>query len=92
MDLRQGGEEGLRGGKKPGRKSFLDPAQLESLKQDLTQTPRALGYQSEHWSGRLLVRHLKKRFAIVLSLRQCQRLLRRLSEGVISTSASEEKS
>lgn len=72
------GAEGLRCCKKPGRRSYLDPAQREILKEDLTQTPRALGYRGERWSGRLLARHLKKRFDVVLSLRQCQRLIRRL--------------
>ncbi|MCX8048187.1 MAG: helix-turn-helix domain-containing protein [Methylohalobius sp.] len=71
------GEKGLRPQEKPGRKSLLDAAQLGILKLDLDRSPRAFGYQEERWSGRLLVRHIEKRFKVALSLRQCQRLLRR---------------
>ncbi len=57
-----------------GRRPRLDSNQLERLKSDLTHAPGYFGYR-DPWSGYLLAHHLKLRYEVVLSVRQCQRLL-----------------
>ena len=33
------------------------------------------GYREESWNGKLLSQHLEDRYAVPISVRQCQRLL-----------------
>jgi DNA-binding CsgD family transcriptional regulator len=61
-----------------GRPRALSPRQLGDLTDDLRQTPRAFGYHSDLWSGKLLARHLAERYGVELSARRCRWLLDKL--------------
>lgn len=60
-----------------GRPPRLTPAQHLQLDRDLGQPPSATGLAQGRWTGKLLARHLEGHFGVLLSQRQCQRLLRR---------------
>lgn len=73
------GVDGLREQPKaiPGS-TKLTQAQLHSLEQNLRDSPGELGYESCEWTGGLLRTHLERAHNVTLSVRHCQRLLRRL--------------
>ena len=73
-----GGIEELIPGKPPGRPSRLSQGQMEELKVDVSTHPRKLGYDFSNWEGKNVAHHIKKKFAIDLSVRQCQRVLHTL--------------
>lgn len=58
-----------------GRPARLDAAQRRQLYLDLARPPPLPGRGEPRWDGRLLQRHLQSRYAVGLSLRQCQRAL-----------------
>jgi transposase len=62
----------------PGRPSKLTDEQKERLKADVLTHPRELGYEFSNWEGKSVAYHIKQRFAVELSVRQAQRLLREL--------------
>ena len=71
------GINGLAKGGGQGRRGRLSPSQLAHLQEDLQHKPAFFGYQGR-WTGKLVASHLDRHYKIVLSLRQCQRLLRHL--------------
>lgn len=70
---------GLREESKSGRPPKISRLQLEALKTDINRDPRAFGYQTRAWNGKLMVVHLQERYRLSLGVRQCQRLLRQLT-------------
>ena len=74
------GVAGLADDKKTGRLSKLSFNQLRALRSDLRVNPQCLGYQQAEWTGRNLAEHILDKFAVRLSIRQCQRLLRQLQQ------------
>jgi transposase len=74
----KGGLEALREGERPGRPATLDPRQWQKLQRDLRKTPRDFGIPATLWDGPVLAEHLRRRYGVLLSVRQCQRLFRRL--------------
>ncbi len=74
----ESGLEGLREGRKSGRPGKLGSEHRQALREDLRKPPTAFGYAQATWDGKLLATHLAARYAIRLSVRQCQRLLRQL--------------
>ena len=48
---------------------------------ELKQPPSVCGYPDTRWGGRLLKQHLQAHYGVTMSLRQCQRTLRRLRTG-----------
>lgn len=79
------GVEGLRDDQKSGRPAGLTPDQSQTLQRQLNQSPVAVGYADNSWSGKLLVLHVEKQYGLNLSVRQCQRLLRRLQDEQCQT-------
>ena len=73
------GLEGLRPKKQQGRPSRLSPEQLNSLKEVLDNDPLLYGFSA--WDGPSLAAFIEKRFGVGFSVRQCQRLFRRLTQG-----------
>lgn len=65
-----------------GRPSLLSPPELSRLAGELHAPPATLGYPQPHWSGKLLVRHLKRCYGRDIGVRQGQRLLRELASSV----------
>lgn len=70
------GTDGLRDDTSPGRPPKLNPEQLNEVLADLTQPAYLFGFSSEKWQGKVLREHLKRRYDVDISLRQCQRLLK----------------
>ena len=74
------GTAGLVNGHRTGRQAKLSHVQLSALQRDLNQAPLLHGYDETHWHGRLVAAHMEQRFNVVLSVRQCQRLLRQVHQ------------
>ncbi|PAW78397.1 MAG: hypothetical protein B9S32_07690 [Verrucomicrobia bacterium Tous-C9LFEB] len=70
------GLEGLYEKERPGRPRRLGPEHLEELKLVLQRQPTDFGLESDFWDAKSLSAYLRQNCAIVLGLRQCQRLLR----------------
>ncbi len=73
------GIEGLLDDTSPGRPSRLSTEDMAAVARDLHSPPAAFGLDGEKWRGKQLQRHLQQRYGVELSLRQCQRLLKRLT-------------
>lgn len=78
--LDEHGIEGLREHHSGGRPTKLAGEQMQCLALDLQKPPRVCGYSEREWSGKLLVQHLDGCYGIKLSVRQCQRIMRRLTD------------
>ncbi len=62
----------------PGRPSRLTEEQKTTLKDDVLQHPRDLGYDFSNWEGKHVSQHIKNKFGVLLKVRQCQYLLHEL--------------
>ena len=69
------GLEGLREAAGPGRRSKFAIHEA-TLRGDIRDSPRHYGYDKDSWNGGLLADHLRRRYEIALSVRQCQRILK----------------
>jgi transposase len=74
----RGGLRALRESFRPGRPRFLDPEQWCQLEVDLRQSPLDFGFTAASWDGSSLSEHLRRRFAVLMGVRQCQRILRQI--------------
>lgn len=81
------GVAGLLDDTSPGRPSRLSEENMTALAQDIQSSPSAFGLDANQWRGKQLQAHLCERYQVELSLRQCQRLLKKLTTppGVHST-------
>lgn len=86
--VQQGGLQALRESERPGRPRRLDPQQWRQLQADLRASPREFGLTATAWDGISLAEHLRRRFAVQLGVRQCQRIFRQMGLGT-RTSAME---
>lgn len=73
------GVAGLLDDTSPGRPSRLSDKDMAALRQDLQSPPRAFGIDADQWRGKQLRAHLADHYKVELSLRQCQRLLKKLN-------------
>ena len=64
---------------RPGRAPSLSSAEAARLQRQLLGDPVRCGWPERRWTGPLLKLHLARGYGRALSLRQCQRLLRKLS-------------
>ena len=64
---------------RPGRPALLAPSELAKLQRQLLSDPVRCGWPERGWTGVVLRAHLARDYGRALGLRQCQRLLRRLS-------------
>lgn len=74
----QGGLDALREGERSGRPRTLEPRDWRRLQGDLRKTPRDFGLAATLWDGPVLAEHLRRRYAVDLGVRQCQRLFRQM--------------
>jgi len=72
------GLDGLLDDTSPGRPSRLSEQAMAALAKDIESPPSQLGLPGEQWRGKQLQQHLTEHYRIDLSLRQCQRLLKKL--------------
>lgn len=75
------GADALRTRHSGGRPSRLTTAQSQEVAAALLQPPSHAGFSAQRWNGELLLRHVRSRYGIDLSLRQCQRILRKTASG-----------
>lgn len=66
------GFEALRPQRRAGRPSKLTQEQMTEIDQDLQKDPKSLGFKV--WDGPALSAHIKAKYNIEISVRQCQRL------------------
>lgn len=74
-------EKGLAGlveGERPGRPGRLSDGQLAEIDAALRGTPRDFGLTGNLWDGKTLSEFIHRRWNVILGVRQCQRLFRRL--------------
>lgn len=75
----QEGVDGLRDKPRPGRKSALSAGQLDELKQVLrSQSPTEYGYNTENWTGPLLIDWISKHFGITYKKANIYNVIKRL--------------
>ncbi|HWY33882.1 MAG TPA: helix-turn-helix domain-containing protein [Nitrosopumilaceae archaeon] len=68
----------LRDKPKPGRRNRLTEGQLEELKHQLQKQPGEAGIETNLWDGKSLSHYIKKQYGVLIQVRQCQRLFRKL--------------
>jgi len=51
---------------------------MEKIRKALSNDPKYLGYNQILWDGKLLSHHISIHFGILLSVHQCQGLIRKL--------------
>jgi len=79
--VRRFNAEGLSGlveGERPGRFARLSESQFERIGVILRESPRSQGMTATLWDGKTLAEWLRCNWAVKLSVRQCQRVFRRL--------------
>jgi transposase len=64
--------------KRPGRPSRLTDEQMAIIKDAITRSPREFDIQANIWDGKTLSWFILNQFDIILEVRQCQRLFRKL--------------
>ena len=68
----------LRDEKRTGRPSKITANLLEQINDEIRLDPHDLGYNQNLWDGKLLSHHIKIKYGISISVRQCQRLFHKL--------------
>jgi len=68
----------LREGERSGRPGRLSDKHLRGINAALRGMPREFGLGGNVWDGKTLAAWIKRQYEIVLGVRQCQRLFRRL--------------
>ena len=74
------GVDGLVDETSPGRPPKLEREQFAAVAADIAQPPYVFGFSADRWQGKLLCEHLRQRYEVQISLRQCQRLLKQLRD------------
>ena len=74
------GVKGLYDETSPGRPPKLSTEQFQAAAIDVQQSPYVFGFDAELWQGKYLREHLLRRYQVDISLRQCQRLLKKLRQ------------
>ena len=72
------GVDGLRPARAHGRPQRISSCIAQRLQFELKHPPCVCGFADTGWTGRLLQQHLVSHFRVSLSLRQSQRILKRL--------------
>lgn len=70
--------EALRTKPKTGRKPKLNKIQLSEIKEVLQKDPEESGVVANIWDGKSLSFYIEQKYAIILGVRQCQRLFKTL--------------
>ncbi len=75
----QEGIEGLRDKPRSGRKPALSPQQLDELKQVIgAHSPTEYGYNTESWTGPLLIDWISKHFGVTYKKAQIYNIIKKL--------------
>ncbi|KXB08733.1 hypothetical protein AKJ56_00535 [candidate division MSBL1 archaeon SCGC-AAA382N08] len=74
----ESGVEGLWDEERPGRPSKISGSEKERLREDLKGSPKDFGYESEVWSTKMVLDHLREEYGVEYHPRYIQRFLRSL--------------
>ena len=70
--------EGLHDETRSGRPSRIPESVVEEIDKDLRKNPGEFGYHQNLWDGKLLSHHLHEKYALLIGVRQAQRLFHKL--------------
>ena len=73
-----------------GRPKVVNDQYIKRLQELVRHSPQEFGYSFRRWTARWLSRHLAKEFAIKISDRHINRLLKKMGLSTRSTSSSQE--
>lgn len=77
--INSSGEIGiLRDKEKPGRNPSLSDEQMLELQSAIQEEPSTLGLEANLWDGKILSHYVKKKYGVLLQVRQCQRIFKKL--------------
>ena len=71
----KGGLGRLHDTKRSGPLRRLDAAQLAGIREDLLAGPRKLGFETDMWTGKILVEHIRRKHGITFVPRTMQTLM-----------------
>ena len=71
----KGGLDRLHDAKRSGPPRLLDAAQLAGIREDLLAGPRKLGFETDMWTGKILVEHVRGKHGITFVPRTMQTLM-----------------
>lgn len=77
-ELNEHGLDSLRDLEHSGRPTRLTSAQIAELKADIKKGPLQLGFTQGFWDGPLLAYHIQTKYAVSMSVRQCQRFFHQI--------------
>jgi transposase len=74
----ENGFAGLQEKEGRGRPGRLEEKEIARIGKDIRKTPRDFGYGQNMWDGKMLSYHIRKKYAKLVGVRQCQRLFHNL--------------
>ena len=74
----KGGLDRLHDAKRSGPPRRLDAAQLAGIREDLLAGPRKLGFETDMWTGKILVEHVRRKHGMAFVPRTMQTLMREM--------------
>lgn len=77
-ELNDGGLDALKDESRSGRPTRLTARQIAELEDDLKSGPQSFSFSQGFWDGPLLAYHIEAKYGVKLSVRQCQRIFRKL--------------
>ena len=82
-ELNEHGLDALKDMDRSGRPTRLSSQQLEELRTDIEKGPQQLGFTQGFWDGPLLAHHIQTKYAVSISVRQCQRFFHRIGYSLM---------
>lgn len=82
-ELNEHGLEALKDLDRSGRPTRLTSQQLDELKTDIEKGPLQFGFTQGFWDGPLLSHHIHIKYAVSISVRQCQRFFHRVGYSLL---------
>ena len=72
----ESGFSGLMEAERPGRPRLLTEKQWDEMEKDVRRSPSDFNFIQSFWDGKLLSKHLQKKYKVEIGVRQCQRMFK----------------
>lgn len=72
----ESGFAGLMEVERPGRPRLLTEKQWDEMEKDVRRPPSDFNFIQSFWDGKLLSKHLQKKYKVEIGARQCQRMFK----------------
>lgn len=72
----ESGFAGLQEVERPGRPRLLTEKQWDEMEKDVRRPPSDFNFIQSFWDGKLLSKHLQKKYKVEIGVRQCQRMFK----------------